>query len=84
MAQRRHFISGRKVKLARRDRMDEETLADQKIEDLEAELDPSFVTALNEDVDQLHRGIRPSNIRGQIPASKLKVQKIENVEIEKK
>ena len=81
MIGRRHFISSATVKLKRKDRLDEETLADQRIEDLEAVIDPAVLASINEDADVAHREVRVSNIKGRLPYAKILYQKIENVEI---
>lgn len=81
MAKRRHYLATRTVRLSRPDRKNEATIAALAVDDLKAEIDPQFVAALNEDLDNLHRNILPANIKGQVPYAKIKHTVLKDVVI---
>lgn len=82
MAKRRHFMNDIKVIMRRKDRLNDESIGNLTLDDFEIEIDPKSVAAINEDTDQVYRGIRSDNIRDQIGYGKLKWVKQTDVKLD--
>jgi hypothetical protein len=81
VAKRRHYLQDAKIIARRKDGLNNAAIGGLRLSDLEFEIDPGVVAAINEDTDNLHRQVRNDNIRPGINASKVVHYRVTGIEL---
>jgi hypothetical protein len=69
MSKRRHYLVDFKPTISRRDKKDTK-LSGSTVDDLVVSLSPDAIAAINADADQAQRGVKSSDIKGNISHTK--------------